>query len=674
MLAKGSHFSKLGKNLNSLYSCRPMQTTAIQVFKPSDLQDPNLTIPLFRTKLGQNKLFAIEGISRSYNHHILDKIDSLKLLIPTLTIKHGENSYIVSRELLNRVSKRFRKLSGDQGGVTETKVMDVVSTISKKGLELIIDCAQGHRVSLRDLNIDDFEKVLVDAKSFKVDKIQDLASKIIHKKALSLSIPELIEYTHRILNFSSFFNSLFGDLFSIHLQKMLMRAAQYEFDSDENNLLNTLLTFLSKSKLPLRLDLRHWTPDVRLSGQFKNLNIKELDLRFCTSFIDLETFDKLTKFRGSTANYSDFNVFERLEEIDLDKMPPSLPPNLKKLHLRSVNPSLQDLTALKNLKEVTFGQYMDVTEVPSTAEFSNIRSAKLSSSSGEITPPNLIAITSQPLAQLSLNGISIGSHVQPHAFEILQAASLTKCDSTTLKWVQSSKGPLISLRLHHQRIDEDTLNSFPVNLRELTLDIDVSAHLLTRLNHLIDLTSLHLHHIRWSDGGIAVLNGLVHLQHLSITVSGDFIPGDISPLTNLVNLRSLSVKSNSGWPTTTQELDILSRLPLTSLEITPTEELAEAGSLRELRRIRNLRKLSLFGTSKLARLRFVASLKELEELDLGGCRHLNQAELLRPLSRLPKLRYLHVSTILTFKEIRELFISIPSLERLEAIHAEEEDS
>lgn len=166
---------------------------------------------------------------------------------------------------------------------------------------------------------------------------------------------------------------------------------------------------------------------------------------------------------------------------------------------------------------------------------------------------------------------------------------------------------------------------------------------LTRMHH---LSELHLHRGTVSD--ISILKQLTNLTAVSVTntkiedlralsslknltyldVSLNPLKGDLTPLSALTQLKSLTVNGNIT--------DIRPLASLTRLEFLDLGN-SQISDLRPLSKLVNLKRLRLF-KNPIRDVSPLVSLQQLVELDLRG----TQIQDRRPLSKLPKLKILRI--------------------------------
>lgn len=620
-----------------------MQNIQSHVFSIADLKKfPSGEA--FLAGLNRKKHFSVEGISRIFSTRIFKHVSDLQFFVPDFTLQHGDNTYVISRQLITRVSIFFKDDSVDKDRY------QVPATVSQIGLELLIDVSQGRRMHLDRFDHEQLCGIAADAVFFGSAKIQEHIAEIFMHASSQLQTRALIDYFSSVHKVTHAYKSVFAEFFSRSLQTLIFRS-QYDEDHTE---LDFLISKLKKYHIRLVLDLKNWTSNPVILDKITNLNIRSLSLR--DGVIDLSQFPKLHHLRGHAANFTHLKSCVNLKVLHIDHLPAELPPNLEELWLRETIPSQEAFAKLNTIRKVFLNRAVDASSELMTLTAQNICGIKILSRTS--MGADLVArICEWPLTNLSLERVTISPtlrNVQP--LEKLRDVVLSECDSQTMRWILGST-ELERLRL---KTDEDVFENLPLSLIELSLEYNQSTQGLRKLSRLTNLRTLRLTDIKWSEGGLQVLNGLAStLQSLSIHVSGAFLPGDISFLENFSKLTAFSCdsQSNTFWPTTEEELNVLSQLPLKTLKIKPDASLIpKLNILQKLEK--TLTTLDLFGTSELD-WPHLPTLSQLQRLQLRGCRWMNVNESCS-FAGFPSLRHLEVSHIKG--DIKSFLTKLPSIE------------
>jgi hypothetical protein len=632
-----------------------MQSTVAQIFSPSDLAQFS-SVHEFRDSLGGKRHFSIQGVTRIYGRHILKYNVRLSDLEPSLTIIHPEETFHISRILILRISGYFRDLENLQKNLTKAVSYTVHERVSRIGLVHLIDTAQGRRQRLSKLSDVEMDQVIAAAEFFKVKKILSQAAPLFISQAKSLDVRALITFSSRIRAVSSYYDGIFSSYFSAHLQRLIMRSRFVQ-----ENELPTLLEYLEQSQLSLALEFKHWAidpaKDQALLAALSALNIRKLNLLLCTGSIDLNQFKHLQELKGSNNNFINIHKCTHLKLLNVDSMPSQSPQSLRELTLRDALPKQNDLP--RRINRLSLHSTLDVADL-GNLENENIRSLKITSRSGHLTQDSVRQIEHWHLTQLTLSKVSMPTNItQLPSLENLREATVIECDPETQRWILSST-QLTKLRI---RINGDeNFANLPSSLVDLSLEFAGPAEKLSCLANL-QLESLCTSDVRWSEGGLEAVGVLTTLKELSIQVSGDFLPGKTSALTQLVQLNTFSYTSqtsSSCFPATDVELNDLMKLTtLKVLKIRPDYKLLPM--LTQLTSLEKLEQLDLFGTSQLE-WKHLPLMNNLKELRLRACRwiEINSAE--SKLDSVPALRHLEIPHLLGDKAL--LFSKIPSLETL----------
>jgi hypothetical protein len=632
-----------------------MQNTVVPVFSSSDLAKFS-DVRDFRNSLGNQRYFRVEGVTRIFGRHVLSYIESLSDLLPSFTIAHSGETFHIPRKLFFRASCYFRDLEKLQKDVITFDSFTVQERISKIGLVHFIDTAQGRRLRLETLEDAVMDQVIAVADFFKVNKVLLRAAPLFIAQAKNLSVHALVTFNTRIRVLSHYFDAIFTPFFSAHLQRLIMRSRFVQEDE-----LPMLLTYLKESQLPLALEFRYWVIDPGIDAilleELSSLCIKKLNLIHCTGVLDLNSFNNLEELKGSNSNFINIHKCARLKLLNIDLMPSQLPESLRELTLRDALPKSNDLP--KKIKRLSLHTTLDAAQLVNIGN-EKVSSLKITSRSGHLTLAAIRQIESWQLSQLTLVKVSIPPNIlQLPSLGNLREATVIECDPETQRWILSSTN-LVKLRI---RINgSETLDNLPKSIVDLSLDFDGPAEQLRSLDRL-RLESLRTTDVRWSEGGLEAVCVLSTLRELSIHVTGDFLPGETSSLTRLVQLNTFSCTSqtsSSCFPTTEVELEDLMKLTaLKVLKIRPAQDLVSR--LTQLASLEKLVQLDLFGTSGLT-WQQLPVMTRLEDLRLRGCRWMSVNSDTSILSNIPRLRHLEIPQLEGDKET--LFSKITSLETL----------
>lgn len=646
-----------------------MLTTDIQVFNLTHPPAHLATVADLQRNLGEQTTFEVEGASRAFDARVLSKIDNINDLLPTFTITHKRRTLKVSLPLLKRISGFFRE---KEDSLTEIKLS---SRISRTALKYFIDYSQGKRLDLGQMSHGQLGKTIHAANRLEITAIQRHVHELIKATAAQQDLAELIRCCETVCAHTSHFDSLFGSYFSGILQTALFRYSQYTFNAEEQASFNALINCLTTYFIPLKLDLSHWKPTPVCLNTLRHFNILKLDFRDCSGLIDLGHFPNLVSFKGVVSHSQNYALYTSLRSLELDQMPHTLPPRLKKLHVLKVEPA--ELARFKKIPHFSFESEFDTVTLP---EFPGQTPSLQLRSTESLNAQIAQQIQSFPLRSLCLNQVRFSPWLtNPPVLDQLQEAILDKPGNAVLAWI------CLSTRLERLTLvttfEEDTLLSLPTTLRrlELTHSNDrthtANAKILTTLAPLTLLNSLKVSGFDWLNAGFQFFDPLTSLQELVISVEGAFFPNNLTKLQSLTNLRKFSVESGKKWPTELPEIQVLATLPLTHLKFKPaistgssqdeSDETLTNADLSEIGRMTSLIELNMSGTTRMNEMPFVSHLTRLEVVNLSGCRWLTS---LRELTSLPNLRVVHHTLDLTAEDRAAFFRAIPSLERMVGNH------